>query len=202
MNKLLLLFFMLPLISTCQDIITFKNGDELNVKVVEVGVNEVKYKKSEDGPQYAILKDSVFMIKYANGVKEVIAAKPTEVRPLQPTEDEKIKRSKMLFEKGRDDAYDYYNGGNGAAWGTLGTTLFLSGIIGLAPAIACSSTPPKQFNLNIPQSAYSKEQAYLDGYMKEAHKTKKRKVWTGWGIATALNIIGAIVIITGQNQEK
>ncbi len=59
-----------------QDIILKKNGDEINAKIQEVGVNEIKYKKFDnlDGPVYTILKAEVFMIKYANGSKDVFTA--------------------------------------------------------------------------------------------------------------------------------
>lgn len=56
-----------------QDVIFKKNGDEISAKILEVGVTEVKYKQfnNQDGPLYTILKTDIFMIKYANGTKEV-----------------------------------------------------------------------------------------------------------------------------------
>ncbi len=64
------------------DKITFKNGDELNVKILEIAPFDIKYKKcdSPDGPSYIIKKSTVFMITYANGTKEVFKAEP-EVKP-------------------------------------------------------------------------------------------------------------------------
>ena len=64
-----------------QDVITYKNGTEAKVKVMEVTSTEVKFKKEEnpDGPVYAELKSKIFMILYANGNKEVFGdnvAKP------------------------------------------------------------------------------------------------------------------------------
>ena len=57
-----------------QDVITKRDGTELNTKVVEIGVSEIKYKNFDnlDGPVYVCLKSDVFMIKYENGSKEVI----------------------------------------------------------------------------------------------------------------------------------
>jgi hypothetical protein len=56
-----------------QDVITYKNGTEVKVKVTEVTSTEVKYKKFDnmEGPSYSILRTDVFMIKYENGTKEV-----------------------------------------------------------------------------------------------------------------------------------
>jgi hypothetical protein len=56
-----------------QDIILLRTGEEISSKVLEVGTDEIKYKKWEnvDGPSYAIKKGDVFMIKYKNGSKDV-----------------------------------------------------------------------------------------------------------------------------------
>lgn len=56
-----------------QDIITLRSGDDIESKVIEVGENEIKYKKQNnlDGPTYSIKKSKVFMIKYENGEKDV-----------------------------------------------------------------------------------------------------------------------------------
>lgn len=58
-----------------QDVITFRNGNELKVKVLEVAPTEVKYKKFDnpEGPTYSDLKSSIFMIKYEGGIKDVFS---------------------------------------------------------------------------------------------------------------------------------
>lgn len=60
-------------ISYSQDIIILKNGDEIKSKVIEVTPDLVKYKKwaNQDGPIYSSTKTEIFMIKYANGAKDV-----------------------------------------------------------------------------------------------------------------------------------
>jgi len=67
-----------------QDIIIKENGDEIKAKVMEIGITEIKYKKAgnEEGPTYAILKSEVFLIKYANGTKDVIPLEPEQ--PVTP----------------------------------------------------------------------------------------------------------------------
>lgn len=56
-----------------QDIITYKDGSEVEAKVLEVNSNSVKYKKFSmpDGPTYEVSKTEVFMIKYPSGHKDV-----------------------------------------------------------------------------------------------------------------------------------
>lgn len=62
------------------DILVLKNGDEVNVKVLEISPIEIKYKKCNmpEGPLYVVKKSDVFMIKYANGSKELIKSEATE----------------------------------------------------------------------------------------------------------------------------
>ena len=56
-----------------QDIIVTLDGDEIKSKVIEVLINEVKYKKYDNmnGPLYGILKSEVLMVKYENGLKDI-----------------------------------------------------------------------------------------------------------------------------------
>ena len=58
--------------SDAQDVLIMNNGTEMKVKVQELTVNEVKFKKWEniDGPLYTLLKNDIFMIKYENGTKD------------------------------------------------------------------------------------------------------------------------------------
>jgi len=77
--------FQLPLLtkgndSLC-DIIILKNGDEVKVKVLEISPIEIKYKKCNlpDGPLYVVKKSDVFMVKYANGTKEIIKSETEPV---------------------------------------------------------------------------------------------------------------------------
>lgn len=67
----------------CGDIITLKNGEDLKCKVLEVGVNEIKYKLCDnmDGPIRIVSRKDVFSIKYANGIKEVIKDAQQEQKP-------------------------------------------------------------------------------------------------------------------------
>jgi len=55
-----------------QDAIIMNNGTEMKVKVQELTVNEVKFKKWDNiyGPIYTLLKNDIFMIKYENGTKD------------------------------------------------------------------------------------------------------------------------------------
>ena len=57
-----------------QDKLMFLNGDEQEVKILEVGSSEVKYKRLNnlEGPTFTTAKSELFLIKYANGDKDVM----------------------------------------------------------------------------------------------------------------------------------
>jgi hypothetical protein len=69
------LLLMLSYVGTmqAQDIIIKMNGNEIEAIVLEVGTNDVKYKKFDhrNGPTYYIRKSEIFMIKYEDGDKDV-----------------------------------------------------------------------------------------------------------------------------------
>lgn len=82
-----LLFVLLALltgVAHAQDLLTKRNGEELAVKVVEITPAEVKYHRADnpDGPLMSVWRSDVFMIRYANGTKEVLNAGP--VAPAEP----------------------------------------------------------------------------------------------------------------------
>ena len=76
------LFFMLLALMSgaahAQDTLVRRNGEELAVKVLEVTPAEVKYRRTDnpDGPLISTWRSDVFMIRYANGTKEVFNAVP------------------------------------------------------------------------------------------------------------------------------
>ena len=102
-----------------------------------------------------------------------------------------------LFTLGKTDASKHYKGYKGAGTGTLITGL-LSPIVGLIPAIACSSTEPKEMNLSYPNQELMKNADYNNGYTQKAKKIKQGKVWTNWGIAFGANIVAVLILSSAQ----
>lgn len=56
------------------DLIIFRNGEETYAKVLEIGIDDIRYKdcSNQQGPVIVTKKNDVFMIKYPNGAKTVI----------------------------------------------------------------------------------------------------------------------------------
>jgi hypothetical protein len=72
------------------DKLIMRNGDELLVKVIEIGDIEIKYKLCDflNGPLHTINKNNVYSIKYANGFEEQI---------FNPKFEEKIEKNNNEF---------------------------------------------------------------------------------------------------------
>lgn len=74
-------------ITAAQDIITQKDGTDIQAKVTEVGIDQISYKKysNPNGPTYIISKADVLMITYENGEREVYASNfETNTKSLLP----------------------------------------------------------------------------------------------------------------------
>ena len=76
-----LLFAVLAVLSGAahaQDTLVQRNGDELAVKVLEITPAEVKYRRTDnpEGPVISAWRSDVFMVRYANGTKEVFNSVP------------------------------------------------------------------------------------------------------------------------------
>lgn len=73
MKQLLVLLMLLcSTVAFAQDVIVQKDGSTILSKVIEVGTEEVKYKKysNQNGPTYSIIKTDVLSINYENGDKD------------------------------------------------------------------------------------------------------------------------------------
>jgi len=76
MKKIMFLVALATGIATttiAQDVIIKKDGCEIKATVIKVSRDEVEYKKFESpsGPTYTMSKSDIFMIKYADGTKDV-----------------------------------------------------------------------------------------------------------------------------------
>ena len=96
-------FVFLMLSAFSQDIILQRTGEELQVKVLEVNENNIKYKKFEnlEGPTYTMDKALIFMVTYKNGSKEVFK---TDSKPQKATKPPKVK-STFDFKANRRGGY-------------------------------------------------------------------------------------------------
>ena len=69
---LMLVAMLLPLSAFGQDVIVKKDGSTILSKVLEVNIDNIKYKKfsNQNGPTYTISKSDLLSINYENGEKD------------------------------------------------------------------------------------------------------------------------------------
>ncbi len=211
MKKTIFASFFVLFITTllfAQDNIQPKNGSSFKAKIKEISKTEVKYLMIDnlDGPMYILPLTDIDFIKYENGKIENYTHLKPQTEPTKITNDEVFyekRDTKPVVEKldakdtylqGQEDASVFYRKYRSAAGWTCATTIVFSPIIGIIPAMATSLSPPAIYNLGTPNIEKLKNPEYNRGYMDFAKKKKRQKVWTNFGIGTAvwgiLTIIG------------
>ena len=202
-----LVFIFVAFAAQAQDTLILKTGQELRVKVLEVLKTEIKYKPFDnlDGAIYQVDKPLVFMIKFANGKKEPIetttAQVPTQTATnlqnlanIAPQTVNNNPNSENLCDKGTTDARANYKGQNsGAGWASA-TSVLLSPLAGLIAGSIIVGTPPQIPNLNAPSPSLMTNAQYAGCYQGEAHKIKKKGVWTGVGIGSGTWLLLLLIL--------
>jgi hypothetical protein len=171
-----------PVISIqAQDIITKNDGTDIQAKVLKMTTSEVKYKQfdNQDTTTLSIFKSDVLIIRYENGTKVIFN---------QNISKNEIENDNMCL-KGEEDSRLNYKGENSGAGWVCTTTILLSPLIGVIPALFCSNFEPEEKNLNYKNPTLMKNYHYNKCYIAQAHKTKLRKIWTYFGIGSGIWLI-------------
>ena len=191
--KNILLFILFVFSSTiikAQDTLSLRSSENILVKIIEVGILEVKYKKIDNlnGPVFSILKSDLLMIKYENGTKDDFSSiKKIEGYNLFVIDDSV---------QGKNDAQRFYNGYKTAGNAVVATGYFLPLLIpALSISIATTTNVPKDENLNYPSKSLMQNEKYANSYRQEALKIKKRKVWLNFLITLPASIYMMMMLI-------
>ena len=114
------------------DIIVLNNGEEIEAKVLEVGLSEVKYKKCDnpDGPVFIESRSTIFMIKYQNGTKTVLKGEQSTEEVKQTTVHENNAPEKEKKNMDENDYIDTFNS-NDKSWVVAVVLWFFLGVIGI-----------------------------------------------------------------------
>jgi hypothetical protein len=138
--RLFILFFFLitTLLTYSQDIIIKGNGDEISAKVLEVGLELIKYKKFDNvnGPTFEILKSEVFMIRYANGTKDVFNEIQNETS-YKPSKKPNKKNNQLAFTENHKSTSLFYG-----VSALFGLSAFSSGVDGSSASIKSYAIGP------------------------------------------------------------
>lgn len=171
--------------SVAQDMIKLKSGDELNVKILRINPKDITCIPHGITDTITMWREDIVSVRYQNGTIVNLMDEKAMFDNSDPAYD-------SMYSAGVSDAKKYYTGYKGAANGTLASALVFP--YNIIPAIACSATTPKSQNLGFRDKKLMENPAYNNGYTKQAHKIKKKKVWTSYAIGSGVMVIFYIVI--------
>ena len=179
-----------PVIIHAKDTLSMRSGENILVKVIEVGATEVKFKKLDNlnGPIFSILKSDLLMIRYENGTKEDFSS-------VEKIEENNFSRIDAA-DRGKMDAQEFYNGYKDAGTVALISSIPLITIpLSLPFSIAASLTIPTDKNLNYPNISLMENEKYANSYRKEAKKIKSQKIWKNLKIGLGIGGVGASIFL-------
>ena len=171
------------------DVVYLKNGSIIRGSIIELVPNRALKIKTRD--------NSIFVYEFEE-VTDILK----ELDPKKQEEDRIKKQQEQATEynyqiaKGQTDAKTYYRGYRGAQLGTFFTSL-TCGPLGLIPAIACSKSTPKLHlhNKRYTHLEYMNNEYYASAYKQKAHRMKKVKVWTMFGVGIGINFIALYTVL-------
>ena len=174
-----------------QDIITKRNGEDIKAKVIEIGINEVKFKRFDnlDGPLIIIEKSDLLIIRYENGDKEIFE----EFSNVKTETQNGISWSRQA----ELDAQKYYRGYRKHYVGTFIPCIFIGPLFGLFPAGGNSHAKIKEKDMINNNPEWFKNTEYKDSYTNYAQKMKRKRVWGGY-LGGSLIFIGITSILLGS----
>ena len=215
-----ILFVCLSNMIKAQDTLSIRSGENMLVKVIEVGT-------SEDSSNMIKAQDTLSMRSGENMLVKVIEVGTSEVKyrkldnlngPIfsilksdlltikyeNGTKDDfsSVKKEENNFSgydpyiQGKNDAQRYYKGDK-----TAGTILLISNFIPLVAIIpslvfniANSSKIPKDENLNYPSISLMQNEKYADSYRQEAKKIKNQKIWKNFKVGFTWSLLPILII--------
>lgn len=116
-----------------QDIITKKDGTEIQAKVTEVGVQEVKYTRyNTTTPVYSILRTDIFMIKFEDGSKELFNEE-NQQKKINRAQSNEVYNDDLYDQNQNINKYTFGNpinpvGGRKSPWGSGIASFFIPGL--------------------------------------------------------------------------
>ena len=187
-----------PAAPAVPDVLLLTTGQEVSGRVLTITPTELTYLPAAPTPPDTLRLPvaSVFLVRYANGTREVLAAPaaPTDHTPPALRGLSTPQRQQL----GQQDALRYYRA-SGPYWGALGSTLYLGPLLGLAPTAVIGNQWVRASNLKAPTPDLLQDASYAQGYQQQANRTKRHRAWSGYGVATAVYVVLIGALLAGSN---
>ncbi|MDI1353468.1 MAG: DUF4190 domain-containing protein [bacterium] len=171
---------------TC-DVLLFRDGSEIRAKVLEVAPTDIKYKRCDniEGPSYVTRKSDLFMVKYANGTKEVMkeeAPAQKEFNTYNPSPQSQVKYNKKRAENHPLAALSLL-------LGILGIVIIIMGLFGSVANNSYTVSP-----IAIGASVISSFLAVVVGIVSMKQIGESDGALKGKGLALPGIIMGAVML--------
>jgi hypothetical protein len=193
-HLLLLAGLLLTLHATAQDVVLLTNGEERAGKVLTISPELITY-VAPPADTLRIAAVRVFLIRYANGTKDVFRLQPAQAVPGPGLTRE------ATYAQGRRDARATFRA-PGVFWGTYGATVATigyGGIGGLATGLAAGITPPRARNIPVADHTLLGNPDYVAGYQRQAQHKKLGSAAGGYGagVGTAVLLLALVLSTYG-----
>jgi hypothetical protein len=189
------IIFLTNLSVKAQDLITKRNGEDIKAKVIEIGLNEVKFKRFDnlDGPLIIVAKSEILIIRYENGSKEIFEdSNISSVNKIETPKDINWSRQAEI------DAQKYYRGYRKHYVGTFIPCIIIGPLFGLIPAGGNSHALIKEKDMINNNPEWFNNQEYKESYTNYAKKMKRKRVWGGY-LGGSLIFVGIAGIVLGSS---
>lgn len=200
---LVALLWAIPAAVRAQDVLVDLNGNELTGQIIEITPTDVLYRAADADPTLPpsiVPKNTLFMVRFANGTKEVFGqaapALPPTVpgavtpSPAAPAQGLTLVQLEELRQRGRQDAYRYYN-----RTGPFLGSMFGAALAGFVPPLIIGLVRPKAHKNKSLNPQMLRYPAYVAGYEQAA---RKRKVWPVIGGFLAGAVISGLISSAAQ----
>ena len=201
-TKLILAFllFFICQKNFAQDIILFKNGNSVKVKILvaENENNEIEYVYFNDtlGPVFKVPLKTISLIKNKGELQVLESLSETFYDSLIKLPLNKIDINQFSCQQidsiGRTHAQLNFNSRN------VGTSIFLitlfgSPISGSIAAFVSNYKTPNTYHLNMPATPFLESEIYQNAYKKQVHKARQEKIAKNY-LNANLNLLSISII--------
>ncbi|WP_216679551.1 hypothetical protein [Hymenobacter siberiensis] len=178
------------------DVILCADGSEVPGRVLTISPLALTYLPPAGTDTLRLTTADVFLVRYANGTREVLHPAPATEKPLTsdllPGLSDAQRRT-----KGRQDAARSYTSG-GPFWGSLAATLYGGPFLGvMAPAIMAPHAITAA-NLKAPDPGLLADPTYSHAYREEAQHRKRGRAWGGYSVGAGLWIVLLGSLVAGN----
>ncbi|MCB2406698.1 hypothetical protein [Hymenobacter lucidus] len=167
------------------DVILHIDGREVNARVLVITPADISYLPVDTvaSDTLHVAASQVFLIRYANGTKEVI-----QHAPAAPSLSGADARSMGML-----DARKNFRA-PGAFWGTFGATVAYAPV-GLVVGTVIAASRPSPVNIITSDRALLQNPDYMSGYRRQAQRQKLGKAAAGFGTGLGTVLVATAIIL-------